>query len=510
LKTKSKILICLLFVPILLYLNSSFLSNKIALYSKNYPLLYTANNYFYKFMDAFNPFVSELNLASKDVTNIDIKINKKDFNTLHKTLENSYSDLSYLNLPFMSSYNNPWIDAKLRINSQNYNGKLKFHGNNVAHFLRAKKSLKIKLAKDNLYNNMRKFSLIVMNEASIPLMFSYKVQEIFLGYKVETGIVKVSINGINQGTYFLEETASKESLEKNGLVGYDILKPFDEKDHQYNTQHMFPFMWEIAYTHFKNFSKRNIGQLATYEKLHQSNNSKAFKAKLDLQNLSTTEAMRALFNHPIYGDNDSLLYNTSTGRFSRYFRTENNLKPILKVNGRVSLDPILYSMDHIYRNEIFINLIQDDDFRFMRNKQLWRILSKKEALLELYKNMLETYKGLILSDPTHHNSGKTIVYQDTEKLDVLIANFKAISEYLERTEYTIKTAIKDKEKIIIFENNSNVPLRLKGRGVDLIIAAKIDSQLMPIKNIIKFYYRDSTDDLEITNMVTGKKFFYEI
>lgn len=74
-KTKSKILKGLLFVPILLYLNSNSLSNKIALYSKNYPILYTANNYFYKFMDVFNPFVSELNLASKEIINIDININ---------------------------------------------------------------------------------------------------------------------------------------------------------------------------------------------------------------------------------------------------------------------------------------------------------------------------------------------------------------------------------------------------------------------------------------------------
>ena len=508
-KTKSKILIGLLFVPILLYVNSNSLSNKIALYSKNYPLLYTANNYFYKFMDAFNPFVSELNLASKKIINIDININKRDFNKLDKTIENSYSDLTYLNLPFMSLNNNPWVDANLTINSLTYDGKLKLHGNNLAHFLREKKSLKIKLSQDNLYKNIRRFSLIIMNEASIPAMFSYKVQEIFLGYKVQTDLVKVSINGINQGVFFLEERPSKELLEKNGLAGYDIIKPFNEKDHQYNSYHIFPYMWDIAYTNFKNLSKRNLGQLATYEKLHQSNDIKTIKAKLDLERLATTGAMSALFNQPKLGDNESFFYNTSTGRFSNDFRIENSIKAITKIDGRALFDRNLYSIDEIYKNEIFINLIQDDDFRLSRNKELWRILSKKETLLDLYKNMLETYEDVILSDPTHHNSGKTIVYDDNKKFEALRENFEAIREYLERTEYTI-TKTNKKDKIIIFENDSNVPLRVIGKDIDEIIAAKIDSDLMPIKNSIRISNIVSNTDLEIVNMVTGKKVYYEL
>ena len=356
---------------------------------------------------------------------------------------------------------------------------------------------------------MRRFSLIIMNEASIPAMFSYKVQEIFLGYEVQTDLVKVSINGINQGLYFLEERASKELLEKNGLAGYDILKTRDDKDHQYNSQHIFPYMWNIAYTDFRNFSKRNLGQLDTYEKLHQSNDINIIKAKLDLERLSTTEAMRALFNQPIYGDNESLLYNTSTGKFSRQFRTENWIKPINKVDRRISLDPNLYLVDEIYRNDIFLNLIQDDNFRFRRNKELWRILSKEENLLEFYKNMLETYEDIILSDPTHHNSGKTIVHSDYKKFEALRLNFESIREYLERTEYTISYANKE-EKIIVFENDSNVPLRIIGQGIDEIIAAKIDSDLMPIKNSIRISNIDLNNDLEIINMVTGKKFYYEL
>jgi hypothetical protein len=500
-----------MFVPILLYLNSNFLSNKIALYSKNYPLLYSANNYFYKFMDSFNPFVSELNLASKEITNIDINISKGNFNRLKRTIEDSYDDLSYTGLPYMSSNNNPWVDAKLLINDLNYNGKLKFHGNNSAHFLRLKKSFSIKLSEDTLYKNVRRFGLLVMNEASIPSMFSYKVQEIFLGYKAHVDFVKVSINGINQGLYFFEEKVSKELLEKNGLSGYDLIRPYDEKDHQYNSHHIFPYMWNVAYTDLKNFSKKKLGQLLTYEKLHQTNDINLIKSKLDLHRLAKTEAIRTLFNDPTYGDNESFLYNTSTGKFSSNIRIENGIVPFKKIGGRVNFDQNLYLIGEVYRNEIFINLIQDDDFRFRRNQQLWRILSMKEMLLDLYQNMLDEYGEIILSDPTHHNSGKTILYSDTKKFDQIRGNFDYIKDYLDRTEYSIvKANDADQNKIIIFENDSNVPLRIKGKGVDKIIAAKIDSDLMPVKNIVRIPYDPSITGLEVINLITGKKSFNEI
>ena len=130
-------------------------------------------------------------------------------------------------------------------------------------------------------------------------------------------------------------------------------------------------------------------------------------------------------------------------------------------------------------------------------------------VLEFYKNMLETYEEVILSDPTHHNSGKTIVYDDYKKFEALRVNFEALREYLERTEYTITKTNKN-DKIIIFENDSNVPLRLIGKGIDEIIVAKIDSDLVPIKNSIRISNIALNTDLEIVNMVTGKKFYYEL
>ena len=510
-KTKIKILLVLFIFPFLLYVNSNYLSKVLEPYIQTYPIIYTAKNYFFKIMDSFNPFVSEFNLASKEIINIDINIKKRDFNKLQETLETSFDDLAYLNLPYMSKFNNPWVKANIKINSVDFDAKIKIHGNHLAHFLRAKKSFSIKLSEDNLYKNTRKFGLLVINEASIPSMFSYKVQEIFLGYKVHVDFVKLSINGINQGLYFFEEKASKELLEKNGLSGYDIIKPFDEKDHQYNSHHIFPYMWNVAYTNFRNFSKKKLGQLSIYEKLHQTNDIKFIKSKIDLHRLAKTEAIRALINDPTYGDNESFLYNTSTGKFSSEFRIENGGIPIKKIEGRVNFDRNLYLIDEVYRNEIFINLIQDDDFRLRRNQELWRILSMKEVLLDLYQNMLDEYGEIILSDPTNHNSGKTILYSDTMKFDYLRGNFDYINDYLDRTEFSIvKANDSDQNKMIIFENDSNVPLRVKGKGLDKIIAAKIDSELMPIKNIVKIPYNSTINRLEITNMITGKQIINEI
>ena len=46
--------------------------------------------------------------------------------------------------------------------------------------------------------------------------------------------------------------------------------------------------------------------------------------------------------------------------------------------------------------------------------------------------------------------------------------------------------------------------------IDEIIVAKIDSDLVPIKNSIRISNIALNTDLEIVNMVTGKKFYYEL
>ena len=71
--------------------------------------------------------------------------------------------------------------------------------------------------------------------------------------------------------------------------------------------------------------------------------------------------------------------------------------------------------------------------------------------MELYQNMLDEYGEIILSDPTHHNSGKTILYSDTMKFDYLRGNFDYINDYLDRTEFSIvKANDSDQNKMIIF------------------------------------------------------------
>ena len=102
-----------------------------------------------------------------------------------------------------------------------------------------------------------------------------------------------------------------------------------------------------------------------------------------------------------------------------------------------------------------------------------------------------------------------MVYDVLQKLNFGI-NI-GIKDYLDRTEYSIvKANDADQNKIIIFENDSNVPLRIKGKGVDKIIAAKIDSDLMPVKNIVRIPYDPSITGLEVINLITGKKSFNEI
>ena len=74
--------------------------------------------------------------------------------------------------------------------------------------------------------------------------------------KVETGIVRLRINGVDQGLYLFEEALANELLEKNKLTGVDVIKPYDEWTHQYNTGHLTLFTSETSNQLIQNYSNK--------------------------------------------------------------------------------------------------------------------------------------------------------------------------------------------------------------------------------------------------------------
>ena len=515
-KLMKKIFLFFVIFAVVVYNNDSLLFRAVdSIDPKVYRQLHISfvRNQFIKFMDAFNPYVGSLALDSEELPMMDLTLTKKTSDGLKLAMEKSFKDLNFKGWPYMSSQNNPWHRADLMYQGRAYNVKIRLHGTDSIHYRNDKKSLAFKLDKETLLDNMRRFSLLVINESSISSIFSYKMIELLTGFKVNNYLVKLRINGINQGVFALEEKLSKELLEKNNMSGVDIVRPNDEWDTQYQATHETPFNWNLANTKLKNISKRDVGQLLTYDKLYKTNNIKTIKAKLDLNQLAESEAMRVIFNKQIVGDNQKLLYNTSTGKFFRYFRTENTLREISSSeNQKIEFDPDLYGVNKLYKNTLFIKLIQDDDFRLMRNKKIWEFVQRQEELENLYKTIFIANKEAILADANHYTNGRVLVYDDKNKIKIFSANIEKIRQYLSLYSLKVKVVKNGRNLSLKFTNKGNVPLRVRDSNslLDFIIQANIDSELRSIESVLSVPVDSIPDKIFVTNIVTGEEYVEEL
>ena len=468
-------------------------------------------NKFIKIMDSFNPFIGELALSSIDIPEINIKLNKSSSDMLKKSIEDSFEDLNFKGWPYMSPQNNPYVDMEFTIDNQVYGGKLRLHGTDSIHYRNKKKSFAIKLSKKKLFQNMRRFSLLVINEASISSIFSYKVSKLITGFKVNSYLVKVKINGISQGVYVLEEKLSQELLEKNKYSGVDIVRPNDEWDTQYQATHETPFNWNISNTIIDLISEKELGQLLTYKELYYSDNIELLKAKLDLNNLAKTEALRFVFNKQVVGDNQKLLYDTSTGKFFRFFRTENTLRVMSRdLVKKTSYDTSLFGVDKKYPNRLFINLIKDNQFRQLRNQELWKIYLRKDELFGIYDETFENNKASILADSNHYSNGKVLVYDDKKKMQIFRDNIRKTKEYLEY--FNIQTSIvsQNEQFVVKFNNLGNVPYEIKIGKIRYILNANVDERLYPSDSVLQVELKQSPESIIFRNTVTGKQYVEQL
>jgi hypothetical protein len=461
-------------------------------------------NQFIKFVDAFNPYVGDVTLSTIELPEFNIKLSKQASDRIKFSINKSFEDLDFKGWPYMRSENNPYVDMQISIKNQIYKGKLRLHGTDSIHYRNNKKSLAIKLSKDKLFENMRRFSLIVINEASIASIFSYKVQHLLTGFKVNSYLVKVNINGISQGVYVLEEKLSQGLLEKNNLSGIDIIRPNDDWDHQYQATHETPFNWDLSNTIINRISAKNLGQMKTYKELYQTQNIALIKAKLDLDRLAQSEALQVIFNEQVVGDNQKLLYDTSVGRFFRYFRTENVLQEMsLDEDNSISYDTSLYGVNKKYPNNLFIGLIQDNEFRQRRNKELWRIVQRKDELIKLYYEVFNKNKAPILADSNHYTNGKKLIYDDEKKIQIFSDNIEKVKKYLRHydIEFNIKSV--NSKYLIEFNNLSNVPYEAQINSISFTLEANIDKNLYSSDSFLRVEVEILPEFINFTNTITG-------
>ena len=466
--------------------------------------------------------ISRLNIFNNNFFNIpsdfkvpeyDVQLDQKNIDSLNVVIERALDMLSdkhkkVESISFFDNKFSSFSNSDIIYNENKYKGKIKLHGKTNFHWQKRKKSYSIKLKKENLINNTRNFGLVIMDEQLLTSIFSYDVARLYEYMDVNAGIVKLRLNGADQGLYILEEKLSKELLERNGLSGHDVIKVNDEWNSQYLGFHITPFTDEVSYVKHENYSKRDVGQLLMYEKLMQSTDFEEALRLIDVDRFARHEAMRILFgdDHSVAGDNLKLLYNTTTGKFFPYFRMEGYLKKLkftkfsktfdFELNNYEDNDSLnhLITFDKNLNNyfdwsiNLFKMLNKNQDFRSKRNKYLYSILEDKNLLIEMYNDLIKTYKPLIKKDKNNNYSYRWYFNEINKHKESLVYNLNVIEKYLNysRVFCSLEKISRNEYKLKI-STDSNSPLK-----IDNLSFQGIDSSL-----IVNFFDHQKSKNIDI-------------
>jgi hypothetical protein len=309
--------IILLFLFLFVYINGKLLDR--------YPRLDVIN----RVIDEVNPFVGRYAVNSLNIDEINLILSEDDISYFDNFINERKEEAkeTYIERPMISNNSNiDYRKIKIYYNGKKHKGKIRIHGSSPWNFIYSKKSYAIKLDKNDLINNMRRFSLTNLEKPAISTIASYKISKLFGFMDVNTDMIRLKINDRLQGVYLLEEKIHKVLLEKNNLSNVDIIKPIDNYDHQYpNGNQEHPFVYDHSNTQIKRISKRNVGQTLRYKALYDRTLSVSdIKKIIDIEKFAKFDALRILFgdSHGILGANQKILYDISTGLMRPFFRTE--------------------------------------------------------------------------------------------------------------------------------------------------------------------------------------------
>jgi hypothetical protein len=224
--------------------------------------------------------------------------------------------------------------------------------------------------------------------------------------------------------------------------------------------------------------------------------------------LAKTEALRFVFNKQVVGDNQKLLYDTSTGNFFRYFRTENTLREMTqdkKVN-KTTYDSSLFGVDKKYPNLLFITLIQDNEFRQLRNKELWKIYQRREELFDLYNDIFENNKNAILADSNHYSNGKVLIHDDKKKIQLFRDNIEKTKDYIEYFNIKKNIITQNNEYIVELNNLSNVPYEIQIDSFKFTLNSNVDERLYPSDSIFQVKLKKPPEEIIFKNLITGEQY----
>ena len=419
-------------------------------------------NFFMGAIDDINPLKGKSWNSNDELPKINLSLSRKDINHFDEVI-NLAKDLSPYAYYMPNEINQP-INSKIKINDVKYRAELKIHGTNNPHFNGPKRSYSIKIRKkeDKTYPfGMRRFALIIPSQSNLIGLFTYRIASSLGMITPQNFLVRVYINGVDQGIYHLEEKLNKTLLERNGLSGFDIVRSDDSWAHQYTDNHGTMFSFDYSGLNPKYVSGKSLHQLAVFKKLLNSNDIEYIKQHINVKKFVDYDVLRYIFGdngHMTNNDNIKFIYNTSNGRLEPFFRIENHIE-------KIQPNPLTYSPErHVNlgmftSNKLLSNLTKDNKYRALRNQAIYDMIKRKDEILGEFDQLMKSQLGILLNDTTNELPSRYFEYQSNRARKNLAHNLYFLEKYLNYSRVFVETIKVDHENYeIIIKPDSNAPI----------------------------------------------------
>jgi hypothetical protein len=414
------------------------------------PLLGKARMVLFKAQDELNPFRAIDFSRFEDIPHYELTLSANDASYFIEASEQSEE------AGYRTEFAADWRSVVLEKSGKKYDVRMSLFGDTPSHYQYVKKSFKVKSPRDEFIDGKRRLSFIRPEERSffMPIFGAFLAGELGL-FAQKYEVAAVSINGMPQGLYLVEEGLDQHFMERNSQPGTLVLSYRDNwiEDHPvsipvgvspdalpannpfdysagvtFDAVHNTPFDLEIS--NVKELDAENgrevmyrVGELF---EAAESNDQEVFESLVDEENVAAVQAMIALFGNPhdFTGDNLRLFYDITTGEFGFVPRIESFILPIKIYRG--GIDKALST--EAVPVPLLRYTLRNPELRNLRNEKIYELLQRKEHVLEGFMEVDGRYRAIMLSDVTNTKSSRIA----SRELDSQFSSLQGNMALLER------------------------------------------------------------------------------
>ena len=437
----------------------NFLKNKVTIASILIlvisSVLYHNRSFYNFFYTKINPSISEL-VGKNILFGINRVVHSVDIVGKVKELSNSLDEDDFIDLQIEKKevkflkkllktrpVKKKWVDINLVFNDIKIPAKLKYHGSSDAQYNGAKYSytVEIESGHENL-SLFKRFKLIKGEEADPTLISINKIAN-SLGLISAYGKMKIlRINGDEIGDYYYVEDIKNDFLSREYQIkNYSTISQISDwsrKEYINGNGHNSDQDLKVIHIE-KKLDSLHPYAIYRYRKMCAyilNNNIDSLKTMIDVEYMAKYLTVACLFNdvHFMTGDNLKFIYNFKNSKFYPIFRAESGGFPIdveFPIN-YVNFDKFLFNSRGLsYSNsqtaKYFKLLLSDNEFRNLRNQELYKLIKFKDSLIKEIYNTYDINRIVMLHSG---RSRRAFSYQKQQQIEILEATLDIANKYL--------------------------------------------------------------------------------